>query len=174
MPARRLTRRQFLIAGGVFAAGTLAGGRAAAQASPQGLAGAQVIYRLSLRGRRGSQAAKLHNANLRFATESAAAANRAHPGDNSRVVPITVSFDEFDRLFGGRNSEVADLRTLGGPVIVGDCNRNGVVAINELIVGVKIALGNAPVDECVPFDRVADGRVSVNELVRGVRNALNP
>ena len=42
----------------------------------------------------------------------------------------------------------------------------------QLIRGVNIALGGAPVSECPPFDRVVDGRVTVDELVRGVRNAL--
>ncbi|HSP99594.1 MAG TPA: hypothetical protein VL049_20415, partial [Candidatus Dormibacteraeota bacterium] len=98
--------------------------------------------------------------------------HRAHPGDLSRIVALVVSADEFDRLFTSRQSDVADLRRLGGPVLVGDCNRNGTVAIDELVRGVNIALGGAPVSECTPFDRVADGRVTVDELVRGVANAL--
>ena len=83
-----------------------------------------------------------------------------------------VSADEFDRLFTSRNTDVADLRKLKGPVLVGDCNRNGAVVIDELIRGVNIALGGAPVSECTPFDRVPDGKVTINELVRGVANAL--
>jgi hypothetical protein len=174
MALRPLTRREFLILGGMAAAaGTLRARPIGALSAPQGLPAPIVIYRLSLRGRRGSKAAKLHNANFRFATMEAADQHRAHPGDNSRIVPIIVSADEFDRLFTGRNGVIADLRRLGGPVRVGDCNRNGVVAINELIQGVNIALGNDPVSECTPFDRVADGRVTVDELVRGVRNALD-
>jgi hypothetical protein len=169
----QLTRREFLAVAGALAAGTLVPRAAAGgQAAPQGLAGTQVIYRLSVRGRRGSKAAKLHNANLRFASESAADQHRAHPGDLSRIVAIVVSADEFDRLFTSRNSDVADLRTLGGPAQVGDCNRDGEVVISELIRGVNIALGDTPVSECTPFDRVADGRVTVDELVRGVANAL--
>jgi hypothetical protein len=172
MPKRQLTRREFLIIGGTLAAGTLAGSRSAAQPSPRGVAGRRVIHRLSLRGRRGSKAGKLHNANLRFATEAAADANRSHPGDNSRIVSLLVSEDEFDRLFSSRNSLVADLRSLGGPVLVGDCNRDGRVVVAELIRGVNIALGSAPVSECTPFDRLADGRVTVGELIKGVGNAL--
>jgi hypothetical protein len=174
MGLSHLTRRQFLLVGGMAAAaGTLRVSPIGALTAPQGLAAPIVIYRLSLRGRRGSKAGKLHNANFRFATMEAADQHRAHPGDNSRIVPIIVSADEFDRLFTSRdNSLIADLRNLGGPVQVGDCNRNGVVSIDELIRGVNIALGNSPVSECLPFDRVADGQVRVDELVRGVRNAL--
>ena len=169
----QLTRREFLVVAGTLAAGTLAPQAAAAgQAAAQGLPATRLIYRLSVRGRRGSKAAKLHNANLRFASESVADQHRAHPGDLSRIVALVVSADEFDRLFTSRQSDVADLRRLGGPVLVGDCNRNGTVAIDELVRGVNIALGGAPVSECTPFDRVADGRVTVDELVRGVANAL--
>ncbi|MDX2170582.1 MAG: hypothetical protein SF182_26150 [Deltaproteobacteria bacterium] len=169
MPRSALTRRQFLAAGATLAAATLVARRA-----PAGVAvGAPVqVYRLSLRGRRGSQAAKRHNASLLFASAALAEANRAHPGDRSRVVSVVVSADEYDRLFTSRQAEIADLRQLGGPAAVGDCNRNGAVVIDELIRGVNIALGNAPVAECTPFDRVRDGQVTVDELVRGVRNAL--
>jgi hypothetical protein len=173
VPRLELTRRKFLVVAGTLAAGAFAPRRSAAQAAaPQGLAGPIQIFRLSVRGRRGSKAAKLHNANMRFATASAADAHRAHPGDLSRIVAIVVSTDEFDRLFTGRQSDVADLRELRGPVLVGDCNRNGTVAIDELVRGVNIALGGAPVSECTPFDRVADGKVTIDELVRGVANAL--
>jgi hypothetical protein len=167
----QLTRREFLVVGGTIAVGALAG-PAAALAPRQEADGPQVIYRLSLRGRRGSRGAKIWNANLRFATMAAADQNRAHPGDHSRIVPIVVSADEYDRLFISRDSDVADLRTLGGPVLVGDCNRDGQVVINELVRGVNIALEQAPVSQCTPFDRVTDGRVTVDELVRGVRNAF--
>lgn len=172
MMSARVSRRAFLIIGGALAAGAFAHRRASGQAAPQGLGDARLIYRLSLRGRRGSKGAKIHNANLRFATQEAADAHRAHPGDRSRIVAIVVSADEFDRLFTSRQSLVADLRVLGGPARVGDCNRDGQVVIAELIRGVNIALGTAPVSECLPFDRTADGKVTVDELVRGVGNAL--
>jgi len=55
---------------------------------------------------------------------------------------------------------------------VGDCDGNGQVAINELIVGVNIALGGAPSDACSSFDTNGDGAVAINELIAGVNNAL--
>ncbi|MGH7789204.1 MAG: hypothetical protein ACRERC_20205 [Candidatus Binatia bacterium] len=55
---------------------------------------------------------------------------------------------------------------------VGDCNGNGVVTINELIVGVNIALGNAPVTTCPAFDPNHDGKVGINELIAAVNNSL--
>ena len=54
----------------------------------------------------------------------------------------------------------------------GDCNRDGVVTINELIVGVNIALGSAQLTQCPSFDRNSDGEVAINELILGVNAAL--
>jgi hypothetical protein len=69
--------------------------------------------------------AKKHNANLRFATIKAAKNHRAHPGDTSCIVALTVSQAEFERLFvryrrrGGTRRRVVvpfvDLRHLQAP-----------------------------------------------------------
>lgn len=56
---------------------------------------------------------------------------------------------------------------------VGDCNGDGQVLINELVVGVNIALGNTPVSQCLAFDADRGGTVTINELIQGVNNALN-
>ncbi len=55
---------------------------------------------------------------------------------------------------------------------VGDCNGDGEVAINELIIGVNIALGNNTVETCPEFDDNDDGEVAINELIIAVNNAL--
>jgi hypothetical protein len=55
---------------------------------------------------------------------------------------------------------------------VGDCNVDTMVAINELITGVNIALGSAQVSACPSFDVNGDGMVAINELIGGVNNAL--
>jgi hypothetical protein len=65
---------------------------------------------------------------------------------------------------------------LTGPVhaaCVGDCNGDGAVSINELIVGVDIALGQAPPSACPAVDVNGDGAVSINELIAAVGAALN-
>ena len=54
----------------------------------------------------------------------------------------------------------------------GDCNRNGAVAINELILAVNIALGLATTEKCPLADDNDDGAVGINELVRAVGRAL--
>jgi len=55
---------------------------------------------------------------------------------------------------------------------VGDCDGDGIVSINELLVGVNIAIGGAPVSACVQFDLNGDHTVTVNEIIAAVKNAL--
>lgn len=54
----------------------------------------------------------------------------------------------------------------------GDCNGSGDVAVNELVLGVNIALDRAALSQCMSFDGNSSGQVEVNELVTGVNNAL--
>ena len=56
---------------------------------------------------------------------------------------------------------------------VGDCNGDGQVSINELVLGVNIALGSLPADACPAFDPNGNDAVAINELIAGVGNALN-
>jgi hypothetical protein len=58
------------------------------------------------------------------------------------------------------------------PTCVGDCGDDGAVTVEELIIGVNIALGTAPLDLCPQFDSDNSGDVTVEELVQGVNNAL--
>jgi len=59
------------------------------------------------------------------------------------------------------------------PVCVGDCNGTGMVTINELVLGVNIALGNLNIAICPAFDANGDGQVTIEELIEAVSNALN-
>lgn len=65
------------------------------------------------------------------------------------------------------------LATRGTAACTGDCNADGAVSVNELIVGVNIALGSATVSTCAVFDTDGSGDVTVNELIAAVNNALN-
>jgi hypothetical protein len=58
-------------------------------------------------------------------------------------------------------------------VCVGDCNGNGVVTVDELIIGVNISLGTQPIDRCPAFDPNHTGTVTIEELIQGVNNLLN-
>lgn len=55
----------------------------------------------------------------------------------------------------------------------GDCNGNGKVTVDELITGVRIALGGLATDVCPAIDTDGDGMVHIDELVAPVVLSLN-
>ena len=55
----------------------------------------------------------------------------------------------------------------------GDCNGDGMVRVDEMIVGVRIALGEGVVADCPAFDVNSDGTVAIDELIRAVGSTLN-
>lgn len=64
--------------------------------------------------------------------------------------------------------------TLGPPTgdCIGDCDADGAVSVAELVRGVNIALGRAPIEECPAFDRTGRRTVTISELVAAVNSAL--
>jgi uncharacterized repeat protein (TIGR03806 family) len=55
---------------------------------------------------------------------------------------------------------------------VGDCDAGGVVSVDELVMGVSIALDESDEQNCTAFDTDRDGGVGVDELIVGVSSAL--
>jgi hypothetical protein len=55
----------------------------------------------------------------------------------------------------------------------GDCNGDGEVTIDELILGVGIALNETPLARCPRLDADGEGTITIEELVSAVLNALN-
>ena len=55
----------------------------------------------------------------------------------------------------------------------GDCGGNGEVTVDELVLGVNIALGTASVSQCTAMDSSGEGEVTINELIAAVNSALN-
>ncbi|RMF88698.1 MAG: hypothetical protein D6736_09775 [Nitrospinota bacterium] len=106
--------------GALVTGATVGGIPAEAQSLRRSLPQTFTIYRLSVRGRRASRATKEFCANMRFATKRVAFRFRhhPHPGDNPRIVPLTVSREEAIRLFVRRRGRrwrivpVVDLRKL--------------------------------------------------------------
>jgi hypothetical protein len=58
-------------------------------------------------------------------------------------------------------------------VCAADCNGDGRVTIDELILQVRIALGEANLDDCLSADANGSGTIEVNELVGAVNRALD-
>ncbi len=90
-----------------------------------------------------------------------------------RIVDIFNLSDE--RVPRGGPIEIANLP--GGcelrPTCAGDCNRDGVTSIDELIRSVNVALGKLSVDTCAAADADGNGSVTVEELVAIVDRSLN-
>jgi hypothetical protein len=63
-----------------------------------------------------------------------------------------------------------------GPVAgiqcVGDCGLDGSVTVDEIVIGVGLALGQGEVVTCTPFDRSHDNAVTVDEILAAVEAAL--
>lgn len=55
----------------------------------------------------------------------------------------------------------------------GDCNKDGGVAINELVTAVRIAASGEAPDECPHLDLDADRRAEIDEIVRAIDTALS-
>lgn len=51
-------------------------------------------------------------------------------------------------------------------------SRNGAVSIDELLLVVNIALGNAPASGCLMADMDGGGTVTIDELLTAVSHAL--
>ena len=58
-------------------------------------------------------------------------------------------------------------------ICTGDCNYDRSARVDELVTGVRIALGRQVIDGCVGFDLSGDQHITVDELLGGVRNALD-
>ena len=102
------------------------------------------------------------------------------PRSGSTPGEITVGYDRAG-LEDGRGAATITISSSAGTVpiglevvasCIGDCNENGVVTVDELVRGVNMALGNASVDGCPPFDPDGSGMVSISELVGAVNATL--
>ncbi len=56
---------------------------------------------------------------------------------------------------------------------IGDCSGTETVSVSDIVRGVNIALGTAPVSQCTAFDGDGDGAVRISELIAAVTYALN-
>jgi hypothetical protein len=106
------------------------------------------------------------------------------PGDfdgDGRIDPLLnlMGGDGFDDLL----PQAGDAVVLSGKVLAhaagrldlrctGDCDDDLLVSASELIVGVRIALGQSEMSLCKAIDADGDGAASVTELVRSVGNTL--
>lgn len=87
----------------------------------------------------------------------------AHDGDACQ--PLGYDFDSPDLCSGAPCTATARQKT-------GDCDLDEVVAVNEVVAAVNVALGEQPLPVCGDADIDGDRKVSVDEIVRAVGAAL--
>jgi YVTN family beta-propeller protein len=93
--------------------------------------------------------------------------------DTIPVGRAPVAFGQFIGPIGPSGSSLpTPTLTPVSRVCAGDCDNSGRVSIDELVVGVKIALGAASLSMCTACDPDGDGEVMIDDLVRAVASAL--
>lgn len=116
-----------------------------------------VAWKRSGRGRHVSNAAKAHNANHIYVSFQAAAADRAHPGDKSRPVPVTINAALFAALFADGKQSVDlrhDLHTLGDFAGLRNCLSGPGAEIEK---------------SCLPHDLTGDTTVDLRDVAASQR-----
>ncbi len=95
-------------------------------------------------------------------------------GDNGfDGVPGFAAGAGYDRASGLGTPDVAALvEALSAPECVGDCNSDGKVTVDELVIAVSIALGRMSPMLCPSLDANGDGEVLVDDLVQATNHAL--
>jgi hypothetical protein len=102
-----------------------------------------------------------------------AIAASAAPGTYPLTVSGVVLVDpEANELPGSQGVNGSIAVTEPPAVCGGDCNGDGTVAINELVIGVSIVLGALPVDACPGFTG-EDATVDITDLIAAVNDALS-
>ena len=96
---------------------------------------------------------------------------------SNEVAPLELMAPFFEVPLHDPGLAVAALGDLGwelagAPGCFGDCDGGGSVTIDELVVAVRIALGEAEVAACTAVDSGGDGSVSIADLVAAMNSAL--
>jgi len=79
------------------------------------------------------------------------------------------AFDEG----GGEVFHDIQIDVVARPACPGDCDGDGAVAVTELLMGVRIALGHSTLTACTDADADVSGSVSIDELVAAIGSALS-
>src|SRR5262249_12999071 len=108
----------------------------------------------------------MHKHGKRWRTFMGAFRCQGGPADGQACSPLGYDFASRDVCAGAPCVSTARQHC-------GDCNIDQQVTVNEVLTGVTIALGEAPVDACPEADANLDREVSVNELLTAVGAALH-
>jgi hypothetical protein len=78
----------------------------------------------------------------------------------------------FDLATGLGTPDAEQLAQAVSPC-AGDCDKDGFVTVDDLLVALQIALGGASVAQCMRVDSNGDGQVTIDELLASTRRALD-
>lgn len=88
--------------------------------------------------------------------------------------PYQIEVGDVDQLVAGNaHVSVNFLTSTCATECPGDCDGSQAVSIDELLVLVNVALGNAAAPACIAGDANRDGSVGIDELIAAVNKALN-
>lgn len=95
------------------------------------------------------------------------------PGSGLRFALDRDGDGHFDRDEIEAGSDPADPASMPlGPDCPGDCNEDGTVTVDEILLGITLALGAADSETCAALDVDGDGSVTVDEILLAVTAAL--
>jgi hypothetical protein len=92
---------------------------------------------------------------------------------SSTSTPTTAVLSPTPIVTASPASTATTTATIGAGQCIGDCDGSNTVSVNELVLGVNIALARDTLAACPPFDQNDSQRVEVNELVAAVNRALH-
>jgi len=88
--------------------------------------------------------------------------------DDAAPGPHTIRLAAFG---GAHQSTTFVVDATAPPLGRGDCNRDGVVGVDEVVRAVTIALGQFDVSSCPSLDVNVDGAVTIDEIIRAIARA---
>jgi hypothetical protein len=107
----------------------------------------------------------MHKRGKRFRIWLGEFACQGGPHDGVACAPTGPDFDSPDLCAG---APCLSLRH----ILPGDCDEDDRVSVAEIVRGVRIALGELPIDSCPGADVDGDAAIGVNELVQSVQASL--
>ncbi len=110
--------------------------------------------------------------NAPTATPTASETPTATPSSTPPLTPSDTATPTCTLTMGPSDTPTA-VSTRTTILCVGDCSGDGVVSVNEIIVGVNIALGNLLLERCPGFDCNGRGQLAIDCLVAAVNASLN-
>lgn len=114
------------------------------------------------------------NRNFRLAQRDAGDAAQSRGVDFSDLTAVKAGMStRSTRSDGQPDTGLADLgyHYPAGGALIGDCNGDGVVMVNEIVLSVNVALGTAPLSAC-PAASSDGAQVTIADLIQAVGSGL--